>query len=371
MIFISQMKLKNQYIAFLTVGILLISGSVTAQDFQRAKYGSDFLSVGGGARALGMGGAQVGLVNDVTAGYWNPAGLAHLNHVEVAYMHSERFAGIVSYDYGAVALPVRNSESVVGVSFFRQGVDGIKNTLDAWDRDRNQPKADPTRYFTEFSAADMAFMVSYSNKLSEYTSWGTTAKVINSRLGPFAEAWGYSMDLGLQVQGEKYIFGINLMDITTMMKFWTVSAENLRPLADEFQDEIPEGANERVPPMVKMGFGRIFDIGNVSVTAALDTDFRFEGRKAYYLNWGNMSLEPHAGVEVGYRELVFVRAGLTDLNTDLEGNYYISPTLGAGLQIGTIMLDYGFGSFAGMSSDLGFTHRISLKIGFKEDFFRN
>lgn len=351
--------------------IFVVTDFGQAQDFQRAKYGSDFLSVGGGARALGMGGAHVGFVNDVTAGYWNPAGLAHLENIEVAYMHSERFAGIVSYDYGAVALPIANSESVVAVSFFRQGVDGIKNTLDAWDKDRNQPKADPTRYFTEFSAADLAFMVSYSNRLSEYTTWGTTAKVLNSRLGPFAEAWGYSFDLGLQIQGEKYIFGVNLMDITTMMKFWTVSAENLRPLAEEFQDEIPQGANERIMPTVKMGLGRIFNIGDISLTAAIDTDFRFEGRKAYYINLGNMSMEPHAGLEIGYKNLVFIRGGVTDLNTDPEGNFYISPTLGAGLQIGTIMLDYGFGSFSGMSSDLGFTHRISLKVGFKDDFFRN
>ncbi len=342
-----------------------------AQDFVSAKYGSDFLSIGGGARALGMGGAHVGLVSDVTAGYWNPAGLAHLNNVELAYMHSERFAGIVSYDYGALALPISGSESVVGVSFFRQGVDGIKNTLNAWDRERNQPKANPTQYFTEFSAADLAFMVSYANRLSDKTTWGTTAKVINSRLGPFAEAWGYSLDLGLQVQGDRYLFGINLMDITTMMKFWSVSAENLRPLLEEFQDEIPSGANERVRPTIKTGFGRYFDAGPVQIIAAIDADFRFEGRKAYYFNVGNMSIEPHAGIEVGYNDVVFLRAGVTDFHTDPDGNYYVSPTLGAGLQIGSIMLDYGFGSFAGMAADLGFTHRISLKVGLSQDFFAN
>lgn len=361
-------RLFVSFLLFVTLGVIH-PFEAYAQNFERAKYGSDFLSIGGGARALGMGGAHVGLVRDVTAGYWNPAGLVHLEDIEVAYMHSERFAGIVSYDYGAIALPIAGTESVVGVSFFRQGVDGIKNTLNAWDRDRNQPKANPAQYFTEFSAADLAFMVSYANRLSDQASWGTTAKVINSRLGPFAEAWGYSLDLGLQIQGDRYHFGINLMDITTMMKFWSVSAESLRPLLEEFQDEIPTGTNERVMPTVKTGFGRYFDFGRVRMTTALDFDLRFEGRKAYYVNMGNMSIEPHFGVEFGYNDVVFLRAGLTDLHTDPDGSYYISPTLGAGLQVGTIFLDYGFGSFSGMAADLGFTHRISLKIGIKQDIF--
>lgn len=35
------------------------------------KYSNEFLSLGVGGRALGMGGAQVSQVNDVTAGYWS------------------------------------------------------------------------------------------------------------------------------------------------------------------------------------------------------------------------------------------------------------------------------------------------------------
>ena len=45
------------------------------------KYAGEFLSIGVGGRALGMGGAYVALANDVTAGYYNPAGLAQYNTV--------------------------------------------------------------------------------------------------------------------------------------------------------------------------------------------------------------------------------------------------------------------------------------------------
>lgn len=339
-----------------------------AQDFQSAKYGGDFLSVGSGARALGMGGAQTSFVQDITAGYWNPAGMANMDGLELAYMHSQRFAGIVNYDYGAIGLPVRNSDGVVGVSFFRQGIDGIKNTLDAWDPEHNRPYSQPAEYFTEFSAADMALFITYAASLNEYLNWGTSAKILNSRLGPFADAWGYSLDLGLQYQGPKYFFGVNLMDITTMMKFWTVNAENLQQLADVFNDEIPEGQNERVRPTVKLGFGRMFTFSDFELAAALDADFRFEGRQTYFFNVGNMSIEPHFGLELGYQDLVFLRGGLTDFHTDPEGNYFVSPTIGAGLKVGSVFLDYGFSSFAGIASDLGFTHRISLKVSLDTDF---
>ena len=45
---------------------------------QFRKYSNEFLNVGAGARGLAMGGAQVASVKDGTAGYWNPAGLAHI-----------------------------------------------------------------------------------------------------------------------------------------------------------------------------------------------------------------------------------------------------------------------------------------------------
>ncbi len=356
------------HILFIPLFTAWLITPASAQDFESVTYGGDFLSVGGGARALGMGGAQTSFVQDITSGYWNPAGLARMENLELAYMHSQRFAGIVNYDYGAIGLPVPNSDGVVGVSFFRQGIDGIKNTLDAWDPEHNRPYSQPAEHFTEFSAADMALFITYASALNEYISWGTSAKILNSRLGPFADAWGYSLDLGIQYQGPEYFFGINLMDITTMMKFWSVNAENLQQLADVFDDEIPEGQNERIRPTVKFGFGRIFSFSDFELAAALDTDLRFEGRQTYFFNVGNMSIEPHLGLELGYQDLVFLRGGLTDFHTDPDGNYFVSPTIGAGLKVGSIFLDYGFSSFAGIASDLGFTHRISLKVSLDSGF---
>ena len=108
--------------------------SVGTADAQKVKYSNEFLSIGVGARALGMSNAQTALVGDVTAGYWNPAGLLRIeNDLEVGLMHAEYFAGIASYDYGAFAKPLKDLASgrkhAIALSIIRFGVDDIPNTL--------------------------------------------------------------------------------------------------------------------------------------------------------------------------------------------------------------------------------------------------
>lgn len=322
------------------------------------------MSVGGGARPLGMGSAYVSLVNDVTAGYWNPAGLANIKDIEVAYMHSERFNGIVGYDYGAVSFPVRNNDGVMAISFFRQGVDGIKNTLAAWNPNSGQSIPSPTTVFPEFSDNDYAFFFSYSKRFNKAFSWGTTAKILYSKIGPFASAWGYGLDFGLLYRSHQFNWGLNLMNIPTLFKFWSINRKALAKLT-LLNNAMPTGQDEIVLPTVKTGFSRVFKFNDFHLVTSVDADFRFENLRTYYINIGRMSIEPHIGAEVSYKNHVALRAGLTDFSTDRSHKLYMSPTLGAGLIIGHVHINYGFASFAGITRDLGFTNRISIRVNIK------
>lgn len=350
----------KQIFSFLLFLFVVLPGN--AQNFSSGKYGADFLTVGGGARALAMGSAYSGISNDVSSVYWNPAGLTQVKHLEMIYMHSERFGGIVGYDFAAAAMPLKQSDAIVGVGIMRQGVDGIKNTLNAWDGANNQPLPNPTDRFTEFSAYDMAFFVSYAQPFSDVNSWGVNFKVLHSKIGPFAQAWGYSLDLALQERDKNYSWGIVIQDITTLFKFWQTNKQALQEL-ENFNDIIPQGQNEQILPSIKLGYGHFFRFGEpFKLTVTADTDIRFENLRTYYMNLGRMSFEPHLGIEFGYIDMIYFRSGLTDFFIDDKGSYTVSPTFGLGLQFSKIDLDYGMGSLMGTSADLGYTHRISLKI---------
>src|SRR5690606_39591336 len=74
------------------------------------KYSNEFMNIGGGARALAMGRAQVSSVKDVTAAYWNAAGLLGIDHqYEVSLMHAEYFAGIAQFDYATLSTNIYES----------------------------------------------------------------------------------------------------------------------------------------------------------------------------------------------------------------------------------------------------------------------
>ncbi len=344
--------------------VMVLLAAVMPASAQRvAKYGADFLAGGVGARALGMGSAQVGLASDVHAVYWNPAGLQGLDRASVSYMHAERFAGIVSFDYAAGAMAVSH-RSTVAAAWFRSGVNDIKNTLDAWDPVRGAPRPDPSSHVTTFSAADQAFFVSFARSFAGGLDAGVTAKIVRRSIGSFADAWGYSFDLGLRYTTGAWRLGLVVQDATTMLQSWSVDSGRLSALADVFGDDLPAGGTELVLPVVRLGTGYRL-VGSESVTTfAVDADLAFDGTSANALDVadGAVAIYPRAGLEHAWRDLIALRAGISRLLVTRSDGLDLSPTVGAGLRVGRFRVDYSFGDFAGLSSELGYSHRISASV---------
>jgi hypothetical protein len=350
-------------LSFLILSGIFLWSTYSANAQTVVRYGAEFLAGGIGGRALGMGGAHVALAGDASAGYWNPAGLARASSTEIAYMHAERFAGIVSFDYGGGVYPI-NERSTVGLSFFRSGVNDIKNTLDAWDPDRDRPRPNPEDHITTFSAADYAFFVSYARAFSDRLSGGVTGKVIRRSIGEFADAWGYSFDVGVQYRVGRVFLGANAQDLSTMLQTWSVNAEAVQPIGDVFGETLPEGGTELVLPVLRLGSGYVLPMGEHRLTFGLDVDLAFEGQKANVWNAGEVSMHPRLGAEYSFRDAIALRAGINRIGSNASGGTDIVPTVGAGVHLSRFSVDYGFGDFAGIPSELGYSHRISASVTF-------
>lgn len=358
------------------ISLFLFEQSVLAQNESEStsapKYSNEFLQIGVGARALGMGNALVAGVNDVTAGYWNPAGLVHVkNNLEFSLMHSEYFAGIAKYDYLAVAHPL-DEQSSIGFSALRFGVDDIPNTTQLIN---NEGNIDYDR-ITLFTAADYAFLLSYARKIGaiEGLNVGANFKVVHRRAGDFARAWGFGLDAGAQYQWKGFEFGAMLRDVTSTPNAWIFNLDaQMQEVFIETGNEIPENGLEFTLPRLILAARKKFDLGEKGIHLAPEVNavITTDGKRNTLLKTNLFSIDPLVGLEVGYQEIVAIRAGVNNFQylKNFDGTEYLTlqPNIGLGISFKGVTLDYAFTNI-GNQSDAVFSHVVSLKFGFKEPF---
>jgi hypothetical protein len=356
---------------FLAQGVLG-QGSTSAQgdaDQGPPKYSNEFLAIGVGARALGMGNAAVALCNDVTAAYWNPAGLVGATgDLQIGAMHSEYFAGIAKYDWIGLARPIDTS-STLAVSFVRLGIDDIPNTIDLVDPSGN---VDYDR-ITSFSAADQAFILSYARKLKiPGLRVGGNAKVIYRRVGSFAQAWGFGLDAGAQYRKGNWLLAAAARDVTSTFNAWTYSLDDRTiEVFESTGNELPTNSVEVALPRLLFGAARAFGIGKrVELLAALDLENTFDGRRNTLLASDLWSADPRLGLEVAYSKIVYLRLGASNVQyiTDVDGarNINVQPNMGLGLRLKSVHVDYALTNIGQAGAAL-YSNIFSLRF----DLYKN
>ena len=307
------------------------------------KYSNEFLAIGVGARALGMGSAYTSVVNDVTSGYWNPAGLLGVKgDLQVGAMHSEYFAGIAKYDHIGLAKPI-DENSTIGFTFVRFGIDNIPNTIDLIDPSGN---IDYDR-ITSFSSADHAFIVSYARKLKvPGLRLGGSAKVIYRRVGEFGKAWGFGLDAGAQYDRDQWRFSAVARDVTGTFNAWSYTIDQRTiDVFTQTGNEIPQNSVEVTLPRLMLGVAREFKFGEkFDLITAVELENTFDGRRNTLIQSGTLSSDPRLGIELGYARIFYVRTGLSNIQyvTDISDKKQLSiqPNIGLGLRIKSFSLDY-------------------------------
>ncbi len=347
--------------------LVLVSFCLAGGVFAQApKYSNEFLSIGVGARALGMANANIVSANDVTAAYWNPAGLLNLrSNMQLGLMHADYFAGIAKYDYAGLATRL-DSNSVGAISFIRFGVDNIPNTTQLIDANGN---VDYDK-ISKFNATDFATFISYARNLAKVKGLkvGGSAKIIRRKLGDFGGSWGFGLDAAASYEYQQWKFAAVGRDITGTFNAWSFNlADDVKEVFAQTNNSIPKNSVEITAPRLVLGAARQFSCwkDKISILAELNLVNTFDGKRNVLIKSNAVSIDPVMGVEVGYLNFVFLRGGIGNIQkaTDAVGKSIttIQPNIGVGIKYKVFALDYAFTNIGDQSIGL-YSNIFSLKI---------
>lgn len=281
--------------------------------------GAKFLDIGVSARAMGMAEAYMAIANDVSAIYYNPAGLTQMFSREAMFTHIDYPAGI-THEFAAVAFPTEALSGVIGFGFYNLNSGEIPYT------DYGFPAGNGEM----FRALDYAASVSYARNLTEHFSLGGTFKLIGEYYDN-ESAHGWAADVGTL-----YDTGYRGFKIA-------IAIVNFGPDMKMVQQGYPLPINFK--------FGSSFNFVENPDHLAV---FSLEGAHP------SDNLEQYnAGIEYWYLDKFSIRVG-NRFNYDSDGF-----TAGGGLkwpfgETREIRIDYGYQDFGFLRE----VHRFSLSVAF-------
>ena len=295
---------------------------------KRGTTAAEFLSIPVGARATAMGNAITALVDDPTAIYWNPAGLAQIDGGGFTGEYAQWLAEI-DFNFAAVVLPSRFGTFGLGLTSMRTPEMEV-TTVDQQDGTGET-----------FTASSYAFAFSYGRALTDRFSLGASVKVVSERIWNSSTS-GVAFDVGTQFitpfRGIR--LGAAISNFGTKLR---IGGDDLLTRVDI--DPNNRGNNESnrallktdafdMPLTMRIGLaGEVFQGGGSRLTLAVEA-----------LNPNNSEQYGNVGAEVGLLgDLVLLRGGYAELFLNDSVRSY---TLGAGLRYRfaplIFSLDYAF-----------------------------
>jgi hypothetical protein len=373
---IAKLQLIRDYMRYLLVGILSVGivSALLAQNESESrdntpKYSNEFMNIGVSARSFAMGFTAVSFTDDVTAGYWNPAGLNKLgSDHQMVLMHSSYFGGLANYDYAAFATSV-DEKSKIALSLIRFAVDDIPDTRFLVDVN-GSINYDNIQFF---SSADYGFLVSYARELPILGGLdvGGNLKVIHRSVGSFSKAWGFGFDFGAQKQINQWKLGMVARDILGTFNAWSHNASEVEEIYALTGNDVPVNSVEVTLPRLIIGGSRALAISEqFGAMASVDIDMTFDGQRNTLVKTSLISLDPKAGVEFDYKKIGFLRAGINQFQQikDFDGttSWTFQPNLGIGVNIKELTIDYALTDIGDLAPGL-FSHVFSIKVDFNEE----
>lgn len=315
--------IRRQCPAIIAV-VLMLLALAPLPTYGQAKVGTtgaQFLELGVSARAMGMAEAFTAVANDVSAAYYNPAGLTALLGREAMFTYVAMPVD-VSHGFFAIASPL---ESVGGVvAFSAYGLTSGYMTITTHERGTEVGTGQ------EFRADDLALGLSYGRYLTDRFSVGLTVKYIGEYFADeTAHGWGADV-------GTSYDTGFRGFKISMIIS-------NFGPDLKMIEKAYPLPINFKFGGCVNMLQG-----GEHLLTVAAEGSHPSDNLEKY-----------NAGLEYTFKDRFILRSG-TRMNYDVDG-----LTFGGGVRLPfqqdkEIRVDYAYQDFGILTQ----VHRFSLAVSF-------
>ncbi|MBN1996855.1 PorV/PorQ family protein [candidate division KSB1 bacterium] len=307
-----------------------------------------FLNIDVGARAVGMGGAYTTMANDVSAIYWNPAGLVRFSESQVLFNHISWIADI-SYDFAGIAIPLQQWGTLGFGAFFLTMDEMEVTTVDQ-----------PMGTGEMFDAGSYTFSASYAKALTDRFSIGGNFKYIYENIRN-CSATGIAFDIGTQyeTQFNGLMIGMSITNYGTKMQ---MTGRDMQIQADINQRL--HGNNENInanletdqfdlPLLLRVGVG-------MNVLQASETNDLLLAVDAMHPNDDTQSL--NLGAEYAFKKTFFLRAGYKSL---LARDSQIGLSMGAGFLLkipgfSSLCIDYAYQDFGVLTN----IQMFSIGLGF-------
>ncbi|HQU72944.1 MAG: PorV/PorQ family protein [Calditrichaeota bacterium] len=324
--------LQRLVILILFLGGILTQGTLFAQNttsINRAgTTAAQFLKIGVGGRAIGMGNAYTAIAEDITAVFWNPAGIARIpGNGEAGFNHANWLADI-DFDFAAVSFNSPGLGSVSASIISLRVPDDVVRTFE-----------NPEGTGQVWDAASIAAGITYARNLTDRFAIGFTGKFVQERIFNI-RANGFAVDFG--VLFDTPMEGLTLA--ASISNFGTKMHLNGRDLFVDINPSSEDGGATNIPGEYRteyfemplnMKFGLAWHaIENDDLQLLLTTEANQPNDNAEYIN---------SGVEFGFKNTVFLRGGYKTLGLeDSEQGF----TFGAGIRydvVGTnLAFDFGY-----------------------------
>ncbi|MFH1783641.1 MAG: PorV/PorQ family protein [bacterium] len=307
--------MKNKKLISLTVILTLMVVLYPLAGYAEKEVGGEpgsFLTMAQGARSLALGGAFVGLADDASALWANPAGLHELNKMEFVSLFAPLWED-TNYSLLGYAHPT------VSWGTFAAGVTQISSK----NFKRRLTVSDSP---TNFNVVEQAYFLSYGQGFLEKFSAGASFKMVNQKIDTYSDS-KLGVDIGAMYRSfdKKFSLGFNV--------------QNVMPPKMKLRDEY-----DTYPIIAKMGGAYTFkpekSESNRKLTLCFEMDY------SAFTEY----LKTAAGVEYWTGPFLALRLG-KDTYDDL--------TFGFGFAYNDLQLDYALANH-----ELGLTHRFSLTYRF-------